>query len=326
MKDIWGKIEIEPDFLKIINCKEFKDLKNKSQLGLNASINATHTRYQHSIGTYYLVCKLLDICDRKFKNTLVITEEDKKALKVMALVHDIGHGCFSHVSEKLLEGTHEERTLNLLSDNNSEIHQVLMSPPFGQNILDKVLELLSMKEKIKNQSELDISNNIMLIIGKLLSGGIDVDRIDYIFRDSINVLGEENDYSDILSSINLEFVDDSIEIAFDASAEYSIANFFNKRFELYDTVYCSVPTRILECIFAKLIEARNFPLTWDTTEIEMSNYIRELEHDPDFLISRYATLLSTRSLDDGIIYKEIGDASAFEFAKSKNHECCSRTS
>lgn len=317
MRDIWGKIEVEHDFELIINSKEFGDLRNISQLGLNSSANANHTRYQHSLGVYFLVCKLIDICKKKFDGRLVITEDDEKALKAMALVHDIGHGCFSHVSERTLEGTHEERTISILKDENSEIHRVLTTPPFGQNILDKVLELIQMKEKLKNKEGLDATNNLMLIIGKLLSGGIDIDRIDYIFRDSVHVLGENNDFSGILDSIDLEYVDDSLEVVFDERAEYAIANFFNKRFELYDTVYCSTPTRIIETIFDKLITMTGFHLTWNTTEVEMKNFFRECEDSSDEVIRRYTKLLSTRSLDNDIIYKEMDDSSSFEFFKSK---------
>ncbi len=121
-------------------------------------------------------CKLIDICKKRFSDKIVITEEEK-AFKVMALIHDIGHGCFSHVSERYLKGTHEERTVNLLEDDASEIHNVLINPPFGPRVLEKVIELIQMKKKICSEVEIDDINNLMLIIGKFLSGGIDVDRI-----------------------------------------------------------------------------------------------------------------------------------------------------
>lgn len=103
VNDVWGTIKIEPKYETIIESKEFIDLKNKTQLGLNCNPNAIHTRYQHSIGTYFLACKLIDICKNKFSEILNINKEDEEAIKCMALIHDIGHGCFSHVSEKFLE-------------------------------------------------------------------------------------------------------------------------------------------------------------------------------------------------------------------------------
>lgn len=116
INDIWGQINVEPCYEKIINSKEFVSQKNKVQLGLNCNDNAIHTRYQHSLGVYYLACKLINLCKAKFSNILNITLEDEQAIKCMALVHDIGHGCFSHVSEKFLDGTHEDNTVNILLD------------------------------------------------------------------------------------------------------------------------------------------------------------------------------------------------------------------
>ncbi len=316
MKDIWGKIVIEKEFENIIKTREYGDLKNKTQLGLNSSPNATHTRYQHSLGVYYLACKLIDICKRKFSHILNITSDDENAVKLMALVHDIGHGCFSHVSEKYLEGSHEERTVAILKDEDSEIHKAIIET-FGENVLNRLLEFIEMKEKIKNQKEFEESNSLMLIIGKLLSGGIDIDRIDYIFRDSKNVLGELNDFSEILESIDLEFIDNSLEVVFDGKAEYAIANFFNKRFELYDTVYCSNETRILECIFHEFLRLTGVKLDWNTSEIEMDNLFREYSSNSDPVIRRYARILQTRQIDDGILFKEINDKGSFEFFKSK---------
>ncbi len=72
MKDIWGKIVIEKEFENVIRAREYEDLKSKTQLGLNCSPNAIHTRYQHSLGVYYLACKLIDICKRKFSHILNI--------------------------------------------------------------------------------------------------------------------------------------------------------------------------------------------------------------------------------------------------------------
>ena len=316
VNDVWGQIVIEPKYEKIINSREFSDLKNKTQLGLNCNLNATHTRYQHSIGTYYLACKLINICKSKFSRVLNITPEDEKAIKCMALTHDIGHGCFSHVSEQFLDGTHENRTQAILMDSNSDVHKIIVSN-FGINVLNKVVDLIQMKEKIKDKSKVYNENDLILIIGKLISGGIDIDRIDYIFRDSKQVNGEECNYSSILDSIELECIDDSLEVVFNGETEYTIANFFNKRFELYDRLYFDNQTRILESIFGKFIKKINKKLDWETTEIEMNNIFRENLDSADETIKRYASLLSTRKLDSDILIKEINEKTAYDFFKNK---------
>lgn len=316
VNDVWRQISIEQKYEKIINSREFNDMKNKTQLGLNCNSNAIHTRYQHSIGTYYLACRLVEICKNKFSGILNITKEDEEAIKCMALVHDIGHGCFSHVSEKYLEGTHENRTVKILLDEHSEIHHAIVSS-FGIEILQKIVSLIKMKEQIKEKKKVNNENGLMLIIGKLLSGGIDIDRVDYIFRDSKYVTNETNDYSSILESIDLENIDDSLEVVFSSNAEYAIANFFNKRFELYDSLYLNNETKILESIFGAFLHRIGLKLTWDTTEIEMNNIFRESLKSKDEVIRRYASRLSVRKLDENIILRELNDKDSFHFYKNK---------
>ena len=312
INDIWGKITIDDKYEKIINTKEFNDMKQKSQLGLNTNPNAIHTRYQHSLGVYHLACKLIEICKKKFNSTLSITKEDEEAIKCMALVHDIGHGCFSHVSEQFLPGTHENRTIEILLDENSEIHQVVVEN-FGEVVLQKIIDLIKMKEDIKGNNYDSNDNNLSMILAKLLSGGIDIDRIDYIFRDSFYVTGERNDFSAILDNIDLEYIDDSLEIVYDAKAEYLIANFFNKRFELYDTIYFEKTTRVLEAIFGNFIKELGFQFTWNTTEVEVQNLFRENLNNPDPITSRYAKLLYNRQIDEHFIIVEINNQEKYEY-------------
>ena len=316
INDLWGQIRIEPKYEKIINCKEFQELKNKRQLGLNCNPNAIHTRYQHSIGVYYLACKLIEICKQKFFDILDITKEDEEAIKCMALVHDIGHGCFSHVSEKFLEGTHEERTIDILMDLNSEVHKAIIDE-FGESVLKKIVNLIKIKEDIKDNKITNNDNDLTLIISKLLSGGIDIDRIDYMFRDSKHVNGDNNNFFNILESIDLECIDDSLEVVFDENAEYAIANFFNKRFELYDSIYLTIDTMILEMIFGKFLEAMKIKINWNTSEIEMENLFRKYLNSENEIIRRYAKLLNDRKLDNNFVLKEINSKESFESYKFK---------
>lgn len=233
----------------------------------------------------------------------------------MALVHDIGHGAFSHVSELYLEGTHEERTLYLLSNPNTEIHQAITSA-FGENVLNKVIDLIKMKNR---KEEFNDSIDLIFIMRKLLTGGIDIDRIDYIYRDSKQLFGKGYDFSSILEAIDLEYIDNSLEIVFDGSAEYTIANFFNKRFELYDTGYLSNNTRVLERVFGRFIRNTGLKLSWDTSEIKLKNNFEELSNRSDCpdIIKRDAKLLLDKSLDSNFIYKEINSKTTYDTFKER---------
>lgn len=313
--DIWGTVRIEKKYENVINSKEFQDLKNKIQLGLNTNPNAIHTRYQHSIGVYNLACKLVEICKNKFSEILNITKEDEEAIKCMGLVHDIGHGPFSHVSEKFLKGTHEERSVEILLDPKSEVHKVIIET-FGENILEKIVQLIQMKKRIKDKEELDDDSLLFLIVSKLLSGGIDIDRLDYIYRDSKFVLGETNDFTSILEHIDLEYIDDKLEIVFDESAEYLIANFFNKRFELYDTLYYSAQTKIIEKTLEKLLNKTKKEITWSSSETELNNFIVECLSSKDEIVRRYAEILVSKKIDNFSI-KETNNIREFELFKER---------
>lgn len=309
IKDIWGDIEIEDEYQKIIETKEFKELKNKNQLGLNTNSGGIHTRYEHSIGTYHLAKRLVSICKTKFSDTLVIKKEDEDAIKLAALLHDLGHGVYSHVSEKHLEGSHENRTIEIITDTKSEVNKRIKEN-FSKEVLDKIVYLINLKDNIKKDNDNE-EIDLLFIVKKLLSGGIDIDRIDYIFRDSLHTKGEHNDFSSIIENIDLEFIDNSLEVVFDDKVLYTIANFFNKRFELYDTCYVETTTLLIEQVFARFLKSTNTKITWDTTEIEMNEIIKDNLLNKDTCIKRYAEILSKKNVDEFFVFKGFTDKNSY---------------
>ena len=310
IKDIWGNIDIEDKYQKTIETKEFKELKNKNQLGLNSNKGGIHTRYEHSIGTYYLAKRLIDICKSKFSDILVIKKEDEDAIKLTALLHDLGHGVYSHVSEKHLKGSHETRTIEIITDTKTEVNKAIREN-FSKEVLNKIEYLINLKDNIKienNDEEIDL----LFIVKKLLSGGIDIDRIDYIYRDSVHTKGEHNDFSSIIENIDLEFIDNSLEVVFSDKVLYTIANFFNKRFELYDTCYVECETLLIEQVFKRFLESTNTKITWNTTEIEMNEIIKNNLLNKDTCIKRYAEILSKKSMDEYFLLKEFSDKNSYD--------------
>ena len=307
VNDIWGIIDIEDKYLSIITSKEFLNMKNITQLGLNTSPNATHTRYQHSLGVYYLACKLIDSCKKKLNGIINITKEDEESIKLMALTHDIGHGPFSHVMEEYLPGTHEDNTVHIL-ESNTDIHNKIVNS-FGNDVLDKTIKLIK-KENIKE-------NSLLFIVNKLLSGGIDIDRIDYIYRDSKQILNEANDFSGLLNDISLECVNDKLEIVFNSDSIYKIVNYFNKRFELYDKIYLDKKSLILERILGLFLKYTNTSVNWNTKESELKYLFNKHSKSKNKIISRYSNLLSNRDIDNGILIKEFNNEESLMIFKDK---------
>src|SRR5438552_11835668 len=108
---------------QMLNAAEFQRLRRIRQLGL-ASLaypGADHSRYSHSLGVMQTARRILDQLCRSF----YIAEEDQIVCQVAALAHDLGHGPYSHVFERVSGVSHEELTQQVLLDEDSQVHCVL---------------------------------------------------------------------------------------------------------------------------------------------------------------------------------------------------------
>ncbi len=160
---VYGFITIDDELVfKIIAHPYYQRLRRITQMAMAHLVypGAVHTRLHHSLGAYHLMCNALS----ELKNKGIdITKEEEQAAKVAILLHDIGHGPFSHALENvLIEGMHHEAiSLLLMNDLNKQFNGAL-------------------------QMALDIFTNIYpkKFLHQLVSGQLDVDRMDYLTRDS----------------------------------------------------------------------------------------------------------------------------------------------
>jgi len=169
LKDpLYGFISIEKPFKSLIETSEFQRLRNIKQLGLSYLIypSANHSRFEHSIGAFYLAQRLIEkISAEKTSGTKKIPY--KNEFMAAALLHDIGHYPFSHAIEKsigLANGaSHEQQTINIIR--HGKISEIIKKSKLD---IDMICDFISGRGKF----------------GKLISGQIDVDRLDYLKRDS----------------------------------------------------------------------------------------------------------------------------------------------
>ena len=99
---IYGFIAIETDLiLQLINHHFFQRLRRISQMGLSSLVypGSHHTRFEHALGAMYVMQKAIQVLIGK---GVSITTEENEAMQIAILLHDIGHGPFSHASEKIL--------------------------------------------------------------------------------------------------------------------------------------------------------------------------------------------------------------------------------
>lgn len=174
---IHGECQFSDAEMKLITSKSFERLRYIKQLGFVDLIypGASHNRYQHSLG----VCQCVtDMYNAVIKNCPDFYREgDLELLRMMALVHDLGHSPFSHASEVLSDKTHEERLTDILE---YEKKNIILAHDYD-------IESWDLVNQVYNGDGLTyLSDKHLVSLHNFLDGFIDADKLDYLERDSIN--------------------------------------------------------------------------------------------------------------------------------------------
>ena len=199
-------IPVTPRILRIIDSPSFQRLKKISQLGLVSTVYpaATHSRFEHSLGVYRTALLFLNhfASNERFANH--VSQSDAEAFVLASLLHDIGHWPYCHPIEDIqLEGIpeHEVYCQQYLLD--SEIADGI-SKDFTCSV-DDVLKLVQ-----GDKTDADTA-----LIQSLLSGPIDVDKMDYLYRDSLHAgvpYGQNFDSSRLIDSLCINEAGDRLAI------------------------------------------------------------------------------------------------------------------
>ena len=230
---IYGHIKVERGFIKeLIGSSYFQRLRRIKQLSGVTMVfhTAEHSRFSHSMGAYEIARKFLEIED--IKNQL--SDRDKDLFLATALLHDIGHGPNSHAFEKVFNTNHEKIGAKIIT-NDPEIFQILNS--LDENFADDVSSIL-------------MKTNKFPLLEQLISSQLDVDRLDYLIRDSYQtgVPYGQVDVDKIIRTINV--VDNNV--VFKASALHTLESFFFNRYHMYWQVYYHPTGRAYEFILENI--------------------------------------------------------------------------
>ena len=131
----------QPVLLELINSKEMQRLRRIKQLGGTHQVyqSAEHSRFCHSLGVYFIVRKMI------FNSEIgdYINDYDKLTVMCAALLHDLGHGPFSHCFEEAFGFNHEEYTIKIIN-NDSEVHHILenFEPGFSKKVSSVIAKTL----------------------------------------------------------------------------------------------------------------------------------------------------------------------------------------
>jgi len=179
--------------MRLIDAAEFQRLRRIKQLGLGLFTyqGAEHSRFTHSLGAFHLMTRVLD----RLSETYAIDPEDRVAARAAALLHDVGHGSFSHVMEKVLNFHHERWTVQVILDEHSEIGTLLRS--HSSDLPHKVAAIIEGKFQ-------------PAALAQLVSSQLDVDRMDYLLRDSL-MTGAKYGIYDLEWIINALAIDEAAD-------------------------------------------------------------------------------------------------------------------
>ncbi len=171
-------VAVTPRVLRLVDTPVFRRLSNISQLGLVALVypGATHSRFEHSLGVYRNACLFLQRLGSLPDFQSACSVHEAELLIVAGLLHDLGHWPFAHVIEDIqLPGMprHEKMARELLDCD--ELRAILKQDWSIE--IDEISELLAPADK---------SNPRFPLLGSILSGPIDIDKLDYLDRDSLH--------------------------------------------------------------------------------------------------------------------------------------------
>ena len=162
--------------LRLIETAEFQRLRRIKQLGMSELVfpGANHNRFAHSLGVMNMARRFLQTLERE---SGTLPEEQRIAVLTASLLHDVGHGPFSHTFEKVTGESHEARTVEIIQDPDTEVHKCLseFDPKLPQTLAAFFDE------------DLEGSERDALIpphLTQVVSSQLDADRFDYLLRDS----------------------------------------------------------------------------------------------------------------------------------------------
>lgn len=233
--------------LKVIDTIEFQRLKNIKQLGLCYHVfpGASHNRFEHSLGVCYLSGLLIETLKIN-QPELKITDRKVLLIKVAALVHDIGHACYSHFYDHLF--LHKKIPNSKYKDHeyrSGELFSKIVKK-YNIGILDEEIDFI---KKIIDPGKEDKSFIYQIVSNKL--NGLDCDRFDYIARDTYNIgLSYSFDCSRLIKEARV--INDTI--CYPKKCYFEISDLYYTRYKLHKEIYSHKTVRGIEYMILDIIK------------------------------------------------------------------------
>ena len=266
--------------LDIVKHPLFQRLNRINQLGLASVVypGARHTRFQHSLGAFHLMSEAVLSLQQKGQ---FIFDSEAEAVQAAILMHDIGHGPFSHVLENtLISGiSHEDLSLMMMEQINRDMNGQLN------------LAISIFKDEYPKR-----------FLHQLISSQLDMDRLDYLRRDSFYTGVTEGNIGSARIIKMLNVIDDSLVV--EHKGIYSLENYLTTRRLMYWQVYLHKTTVACEKVLVNVLR-RAKHLTKQGHEVFASPALAYFLHndvDADWFHHHDDALLMYEELDDSDIW------------------------
>ena len=288
---IHGYIHIEYQVVwDCLNAKEFQRLHRIHQLGGDFQVyhTAEHSRFAHSLGVYEIVRRMVTE-NQSISDSLC--EFEKIQILCAALLHDIGHGPFSHLFEKISHKAHEKMSIEIITSSETEINQALVrcNPSLPELIAD-ILNHAHEKE----------------LMNQIISSQLDADRMDYLLRDAYET-GTSYGNFDLERILRTLRVHENC-LCIKESGMYSVEDYIMARYHMYWQVYLHPDAKAYEILIQKFFER------YEVVREQEPNYFleplyKEMNVEDFFLMDEYRFVVgiqeSLRSCDE--ILKDLAD-------------------
>lgn len=223
--------------VRLIDTAEFQRLRRIRQLGLAhfAYQAAEHSRFTHSLGALHLATRILDKLSLKYD----ISDDARIAVRVAALLHDVGHGAFSHVIETILGFHHEDFTVKAVLSGETEVGALLseFDPSLPENVADIIRGTFK-----------------PVALAQLISSQLDIDRMDYLLRDALMTGAKYGNYDLewIIKSLEIDEENDRLYVS--ARGVYAVEGYLQARYYMYRQVYFHRTLRSAEAVLRSIMQ------------------------------------------------------------------------
>jgi uncharacterized protein len=217
--------------IRLIDTAEFQRLRRIKQLGLGLFTyqGAEHSRFTHSLGALHLMTRILD----QLSSSVGLASNDRAAARAAALLHDVGHGPFSHAMERVLGVHHEQMTIQAVSSTDTALNETLRS--FSAEMPERVASIIAGTFKPASLTQ-------------LVSSQLDVDRMDYLLRDSLMTGAKYGlyDLEWIINALRIDEENDRIYVT--ARGLHAVEEYLQARYYMFRQVYFHRTLRSAEAV------------------------------------------------------------------------------